>query len=144
MVQLVHWVSASPLLRRLLLPSCLRSRAPARSEEADAEGTSTDPDQEAHELLVSVLWVFFGLSTVAGLLSCYIKGQKAEREQGLRDKAAESRAMTYVVRALTLAVRQQIISRLASVLEGARAGGSSGDLAAAANAWAAGPGVLDA
>ena len=81
---------------------------------------------------------------MAGLLSCYIKGQKAEREQGLRDKAAESRAMTYVVRALTLAVRQQIISRLASVLEGARAGGSSGDLAAAANAWAAGPGVLDA
>ena len=106
MVQLVHWVSASPFLRRLLLPSCLRSRAPARSEEADAEGTSTDADQEAHELLGSVLWVFFGLSTVAGLLSCYIKGQKAEREQGLRDKAAESRAMTYVVRALTLAVRQ--------------------------------------
>ena len=56
--------------------------------------------------LVSVLWVFFGLSTVAGLLSCYIKGQKAEREQGLRDKAAESRAMTYVVCDLTLAMRQ--------------------------------------
>ena len=90
-----------------------------------------------------MLWVFFGLSTVAGLLSCYIKGQKAEREQGLRDKAAESRAMTYVVRALT-AVRQPNISRFASVLAGARAGGSSGDLAAAANARAAGPGVLDA
>ena len=100
MVKLIHRVSASLFLRRLP-PSCLRSRAPARSEEADAEGTSTDADQEAHELLVSVLWVFFGLSTVAGLLSCYIKGQKAEREQGLRDKAAESRAMTYVVRALT-------------------------------------------